>query len=78
MWEHTHVFAATEGGTVIDDHVRYRLPASPLGDVAYPLVERQLARIFAYRQQAVSRLCSGRRRGSTLPHPRRDSRVHAS
>jgi len=53
VWEHTHVFAATPMGTLIDDHVRYRLPLSPLGDVAHPLVRRQLARIFAYRQQAV-------------------------
>jgi ligand-binding SRPBCC domain-containing protein len=54
VWEHTHAFAPTEAGTLIDDQVRYRLPLSPLGDVAYPLVRRQLARIFAYRQQAVT------------------------
>jgi ligand-binding SRPBCC domain-containing protein len=53
VWEHTHVFVPTEAGTLIDDHVRYRLPLSPLGDVAYALVRRQLARIFAYRQDAV-------------------------
>jgi len=54
VWEHTHAFAPTEAGTLIDDQVRYRLPLSPLGDVAYPLVRRQLARIFAYRQRAVT------------------------
>jgi ligand-binding SRPBCC domain-containing protein len=54
VWEHTHAFAATETGTLIDDQVRYRLPLSPLGDVAYPLVRRQLGRIFAYRQRAVT------------------------
>ncbi|RPI32004.1 MAG: CDP-paratose 2-epimerase [Actinomycetota bacterium] len=53
-WEHTHTFAPIESGTLIDDQVRYRLPLSPLGDVAYPLVRRQLARIFAYRRQAVA------------------------
>ena len=52
-WEHTHVFAVTETGTLIDDRVRYRLPLSPLGDAAHPLVRRQLARIFSYRQGAV-------------------------
>jgi len=54
VWEHTHAFAPTEAGTLIDDQVRYRLPLSPLGDVAYPLVRRQLARIFAHRQRAVT------------------------
>jgi len=54
VWEHTHAFAPTEAGTLIDDQVRYRLPLSPLGDAAYPLVRRQLARIFAYRQRAVT------------------------
>lgn len=53
LWVHTHAFAPTETGTLIDDHVRYRLPLSPLGDVAYPLVRHQLTRIFAYRQAAV-------------------------
>jgi len=65
FWEHTHAFAATATGTLIDDRVRYRLPLSPLGDVACPLVRRQLERIFAYRQQAVrASLC-----GSALPPP---------
>ena len=53
VWEHMRVFVPTEAGTLIDDRVRYRLPLSPLGDTAYPLVRRQLARIFAFRQDAV-------------------------
>jgi ligand-binding SRPBCC domain-containing protein len=65
VWEHTHVFAATEAGTLIDDRVRYRLPLSPLGDVAHPFVRRQLTRIFSYRQAAVRELLDGGR--STPP-----------
>lgn len=59
LWEHTHTFTSTgtgtqpEIGTLIDDRVRYRLPLSPLGEVAFPLVKRQLARIFSFRQEAV-------------------------
>jgi ligand-binding SRPBCC domain-containing protein len=63
IWEHTHAFAETDGGTLIDDRVRYRLPLSPLGDVAYPLVRRQLTRIFAYRQDAVREALLGGRSG---------------
>ena len=58
-WEHTHTFRDTPGGTAIDDEVRYRLPLSPLGDLAYPIVRLQLGRIFRYRQQAVRRRMAG-------------------
>jgi ligand-binding SRPBCC domain-containing protein len=59
LWEHTHTFVPTGAGTAIDDHVRYRLPLSPLGDLAYPLVQRQLARIFSFRRRAVVRALLG-------------------
>ena len=53
LWVHTHTFAVTESGTRVEDRVRYRLPLSPIGDIAYPIVRRQLARIFSYRERAV-------------------------
>lgn len=60
LWRHTHTFREVAGGTEIADHVAYRLPLSPLGDVVLPLVRRQLGRIFAYRSEAVARiLCGG-------------------
>lgn len=54
-WVHTHRFAETTAGTLIEDEVRYRLPLGPAGLVALPLVRRQLRRIFAYRKLAVER-----------------------
>ena len=52
-WVHTHRFWPAEGGTLIEDEVRYRLPLSPFGEVALPLVRRQLEHIFAFRAVAV-------------------------
>ena len=54
LWVHKHTFETISSGlTRIVDQVRYRLPLSPFGEVAHPLVRRQLRRIFAYREQAV-------------------------
>ena len=57
LWEHTHRFASDEGsgeaGVRVDDRVRYALPLAPLGELAHPVVRRQLERIFAYRTRAL-------------------------
>ena len=55
LWRHTHDFRFQDGETIIKDHVDYRLPLEPLGDIAYPLVRLQLERIFRFRQGAVRR-----------------------
>ena len=53
-WTHRHTFRdAADGSTIIDDEVTYRLPALPLGELAYPMVRAQLERIFSYRQERV-------------------------
>ena len=56
LWHHTHEFAPDgNGGTVMRDTVRYALPYWPLGEVAHPVVARDLAAIFDYRAAAVAR-----------------------
>jgi ligand-binding SRPBCC domain-containing protein len=57
-WHHTHTFHEEAGGTRIEDEVRYQLPLTPLGDVAYPLVRLQLRRIFGYRQKVIAGIFS--------------------
>jgi ligand-binding SRPBCC domain-containing protein len=54
-WVHTHRFLEEHGATIIEDEVQYALPYWPMGELGYPLVRLQLARIFRYRQQAIRR-----------------------
>lgn len=56
LWVHGHRFRAVPGGTEMEDEVRYALPLFPLGELALPVVRRQLARIFDYREQRVCEL----------------------
>ncbi len=50
LWEHEHTFAATEGGTLMRDVVRYALPLGPLGRLARRyFVKADLERVFDYR-----------------------------
>ena len=56
LWHHTHEFEPHGGGTSMRDFVRYSLPAWPLGELAAPLVRRELAAIFDFRHDAVPRL----------------------
>ena len=56
LWHHTHAFERRGGGTLMRDVVRYALPGWPLGEVAAPLVRRELAAIFDFRRDAVARL----------------------
>jgi hypothetical protein len=57
LWHHSHEFTPHEGGTLVVDRVRYRLPLGTLGDlVAGSTVGRDLKRIFAYRYEVVEAL----------------------
>jgi ligand-binding SRPBCC domain-containing protein len=57
QWEHTHTFERDgDNAVVIGDHVQYRLPLGPLGEIAHALlVERDIKRIFDYRELAVTK-----------------------
>ena len=70
-WVHRHSFSDDgSGGTTIDDHVTYRLPFAPLGDIAHPLVRAQLRRIFAHRTKAVRELLGAPPRLASSEVPR--------
>lgn len=56
VWIHHHQFETRDGGTQIEDVVRYALPCGLLGRVVHPLVRRELAHIFDFRQQAIRQI----------------------
>jgi hypothetical protein len=57
LWHHTHDFAAlADGSTQMRDTVRYRVGAWPVGELAMPLVRRDLEAIFDFRRDAIARL----------------------
>jgi uncharacterized protein (TIGR01777 family) len=57
LWHHTHEFEPDDGGTIIRDRVRYRLPFGALGDwLGGGLVRRDLAAIFDFRRQRIQEL----------------------
>jgi ligand-binding SRPBCC domain-containing protein len=57
LWHHRHTFSETPAGTVIEDEVHYAAPFGVIGELAQPLlIERDLRRIFDYRQEAVRQI----------------------
>ncbi|MGH2852298.1 MAG: SRPBCC family protein [Solirubrobacteraceae bacterium] len=56
LWLHRHSFDPVADGTLVREHVRYALPFGRLGDLALPLVRRDLRRLFEFRAAELSRL----------------------
>jgi ligand-binding SRPBCC domain-containing protein len=57
LWEHTHTFETTAGGTRMQDKVIYALPLGILGTLAHRLfVRKQLEDIFRYRENKIQQL----------------------
>ena len=56
LWHHTHTFEDRGGSTLMRDTVRYALPLWPLGELAMPLVRRDLKQIFDFRRDGVDAL----------------------
>lgn len=56
LWVHTHRFRDAAEGTEIEDEVRWALPLAPFGELAAPLVRRQLDGIFRFREQAIRKI----------------------
>ncbi len=57
QWIHLHTFEEGKNGeTIMQDHVRYRLPFEPLGDLAHWYVKKELKYIFEYRYKVIEEI----------------------
>lgn len=54
LWHHTHEFEDVEGGTLIRDTVRYRVPMGGLGEIVRrAMVAPDTKKIFNYRREMI-------------------------
>lgn len=54
-WHHTHTFKEAEGGTLMTDEVRFKVPIGALGQmVAGTFVESDVNQIFSYRREVIA------------------------
>ncbi len=57
LWHHTHVFHEANGGTMMTDVVRYRVPFGFVGRIVEAIqVRRDVRRIFRYRRECIERV----------------------
>jgi hypothetical protein len=66
-WVHEHTFAVRDGGSLVGDHVRYRVPGGRL--VHELFVRREVERIFDYRRERLAQLL-----GATAARPHEPTR----
>lgn len=57
IWEHTHTFSEANGGVLIHDVVKYKLPLGFIGIFLNSiLIGKKIERIFAYRKKVLENL----------------------
>jgi len=64
-WVHEHTFAGQDDGTLVGDHVRYRVPGGRL--VHELFVRREVERIFDFRRERLAQLLGA---AAARPHER--------
>ena len=57
LWHHTHRFKEENGGTVIFDYVKYKIPFGLVGRIAnFIWISKDLKRIFNYRKKIIAEI----------------------
>ncbi|MEQ9406622.1 MAG: SRPBCC family protein [Fuerstiella sp.] len=75
LWEHLHTFGTQDGGTLVTDEVRYRVPGGRLAHWLF--VGSNLTKIFTYRREQMLELF-GQPRHYELPDRQRPDSVQPS
>ncbi|MCO4754422.1 MAG: DUF1731 domain-containing protein, partial [Bacteriovoracaceae bacterium] len=52
-WLHSHLFYEVEGGTIVVDDLKYRLPFGLLGDLASSKANKDVEDMFRHRMQSI-------------------------
>lgn len=59
IWEHTHIFREQNGGVLMIDEVKYKLPLGFIGDLTHKLiVKKKVENIFSFRKAALEKIFS--------------------
>jgi ligand-binding SRPBCC domain-containing protein len=57
IWEHTHIFIEQDGGVLMKDEVRYKLPFGIIGEMTNSLlVKQKVEDIFKYRRKVLEEI----------------------
>jgi len=57
VWEHTHEFEEKNGGTLVKDKVRFKIPFGAPGDLFLTeFIQKDLKKIFNYRKNKIEKL----------------------
>jgi uncharacterized protein (TIGR01777 family) len=68
-WVHRHEFEEKNGGTLIKDHVRYKVPIGLAGDlIANRFIKNDLEKVFTYRQKKINELFNENKNKETESH----------
>lgn len=54
LWNHVHEFSERDGGVEVTDRVDYVLPFAPFGEMASPMVARDVDAIFRFRRKTIA------------------------
>lgn len=65
LWNHEHLFAERDGGTLVVDHIDYRVPGGALVDWLF--VQADLRRIFEFRRRKLAEIFGSRESLTPVP-----------